>query len=163
MIRLWGEPAPSLPSLLTIYVEVGFFKFLFFFFFYLECIWECLHYCKKFLYILRNRVFILRKHYSKAFWFIPGEVDVQMVTLLQSSLPAVPITVDIVEGSSQLTDNFKGIDTPPIMKRSWFIFFPLLFYLFPYFLWTIILNKIIFIRLLPLSDCFIFQKTKHAE
>ncbi|XP_039673041.1 histamine N-methyltransferase A-like isoform X2 [Perca fluviatilis] len=38
-----------------------------------------------------------------------GEIDAQMLTLLQSTFPAVPITADIVEGSSQLTDNFKGL------------------------------------------------------
>ncbi|XP_059199676.1 histamine N-methyltransferase A-like [Centropristis striata] len=38
-----------------------------------------------------------------------GEVDAQMLTLLQSTVPAVPITADIVEGSSALTDNFKAL------------------------------------------------------
>ncbi|XP_058479210.1 histamine N-methyltransferase A-like [Solea solea] len=38
-----------------------------------------------------------------------GEVDVQMLSLLQSLFPAVPITADIVEGSSQLTNNFKAL------------------------------------------------------
>ncbi|XP_045909843.1 histamine N-methyltransferase-like [Micropterus dolomieu] len=38
-----------------------------------------------------------------------GELDVQMLTLLQSIFPAVPITADTVEGSSQLTDNFKAL------------------------------------------------------
>ncbi|TDH07061.1 hypothetical protein EPR50_G00119990 [Perca flavescens] len=38
-----------------------------------------------------------------------GEIDAQMLTLLQSTFPAVPITADIVEGSSQLTDNFKAL------------------------------------------------------
>ncbi|XP_078117694.1 histamine N-methyltransferase-like [Sander vitreus] len=38
-----------------------------------------------------------------------GEMDAQMLTLLQSTFPAVPITADIVEGSSQLTDNFKAL------------------------------------------------------
>ncbi|KAA8588324.1 hypothetical protein FQN60_001518, partial [Etheostoma spectabile] len=36
-----------------------------------------------------------------------GEIDAQMLTLLQSPFPAVPITADIVEGSSQLTEYFK--------------------------------------------------------
>ncbi|XP_031137583.2 histamine N-methyltransferase-like [Sander lucioperca] len=36
-------------------------------------------------------------------------MDAQMLTLLQSTFPAVPITADIVEGSSQLTDNFKAL------------------------------------------------------
>ncbi|KAF3695047.1 Histamine N-methyltransferase A [Channa argus] len=38
-----------------------------------------------------------------------GELDVQMLSLLQSAFPAVPLTADIVEGSSQLTDNFKAL------------------------------------------------------
>ncbi|XP_035532518.1 histamine N-methyltransferase A-like [Morone saxatilis] len=38
-----------------------------------------------------------------------GEVDVQILTLLQSTFPAVPIIADIVEGSSPLTDNFKAL------------------------------------------------------
>ncbi|XP_054471913.1 histamine N-methyltransferase A-like isoform X2 [Anoplopoma fimbria] len=38
-----------------------------------------------------------------------GEVDAQILTLLQSTFPAVPITTDIVEGSVQLTDNFKAL------------------------------------------------------
>ncbi|XP_070770883.1 histamine N-methyltransferase-like [Enoplosus armatus] len=38
-----------------------------------------------------------------------GELDAQMLTLLQSTFPDVPITADIVEGSSQLTDNFKAL------------------------------------------------------
>ncbi|XP_022049353.2 histamine N-methyltransferase-like [Acanthochromis polyacanthus] len=38
-----------------------------------------------------------------------GEMDVHMLSLLQSAFPAVPITADIVEGSSKLTDNFKAL------------------------------------------------------
>ncbi|XP_041807331.1 histamine N-methyltransferase A-like [Chelmon rostratus] len=38
-----------------------------------------------------------------------GEVDTQMLTLLQSTFPAAPITAEIVEGSYQLTDNFKAL------------------------------------------------------
>lgn len=38
-----------------------------------------------------------------------GEMDVQMLALLQSVCPAVPITVDIVDGSVQLTDSFKAL------------------------------------------------------
>ncbi|KAK9537405.1 hypothetical protein VZT92_005027 [Zoarces viviparus] len=47
-----------------------------------------------------------------------GEVDVQILTLLQSTFPAVPITTDIVEGSTQLTDNFKALvaKTPNLQK-----------------------------------------------
>ncbi|XP_060944800.1 histamine N-methyltransferase-like isoform X4 [Limanda limanda] len=37
-----------------------------------------------------------------------GEVDVQMLSLLQSTFPTVPITADIVEGSAELTENFKA-------------------------------------------------------
>ncbi|XP_068594135.1 histamine N-methyltransferase A-like [Cebidichthys violaceus] len=47
-----------------------------------------------------------------------GEVDVQILTLLQSTFPTVPITTDIVEGSSQLRDNFKTLvaKTPNLQK-----------------------------------------------
>ncbi|XP_070694290.1 histamine N-methyltransferase A-like [Pempheris klunzingeri] len=47
-----------------------------------------------------------------------GEVDTQMLALLQSIFPAVPITADIVEGSSMLIDNFKALvaKTPGIQK-----------------------------------------------
>ncbi|XP_075960211.1 histamine N-methyltransferase A-like [Anarhichas minor] len=47
-----------------------------------------------------------------------GEVDVQILTLLQSTFPDVPITIDIVEGSTQLTDNFKALvaKTPNLQK-----------------------------------------------
>ncbi|CAG5882809.1 unnamed protein product [Menidia menidia] len=38
-----------------------------------------------------------------------GEMDVQMLSLLQSTFPAVPITADIVEGSSNLIDKFKAL------------------------------------------------------
>ncbi|XP_037646351.1 histamine N-methyltransferase A-like isoform X1 [Sebastes umbrosus] len=38
-----------------------------------------------------------------------GEMDAQVLTLLQSTFPAVPITADVVEGSSELTDNFKAV------------------------------------------------------
>uniref|UniRef100_A0A672IPS2 Histamine N-methyltransferase n=1 Tax=Salarias fasciatus TaxID=181472 RepID=A0A672IPS2_SALFA len=38
-----------------------------------------------------------------------GEMDVEMLSLLQSVFPAVPITADIVEGSIQLTDSFKAL------------------------------------------------------
>ncbi|XP_074515857.1 histamine N-methyltransferase-like [Sebastes fasciatus] len=38
-----------------------------------------------------------------------GNMDVELLTLLQSTLPAVPITADIVEGSSELTDIFKAL------------------------------------------------------
>ncbi|XP_073329543.1 histamine N-methyltransferase A-like [Pagrus major] len=38
-----------------------------------------------------------------------GEMDVQMLTLLQSTFPAVPISADVVEGSSKLVDNFKAL------------------------------------------------------
>ncbi|XP_075960212.1 histamine N-methyltransferase A-like [Anarhichas minor] len=47
-----------------------------------------------------------------------GEVDAQILTLLQSTFPDVPITIDIVEGSTQLTDNFKALvaKTPNLQK-----------------------------------------------
>ncbi|XP_034549786.1 histamine N-methyltransferase-like [Notolabrus celidotus] len=47
-----------------------------------------------------------------------GEVDTQMLTLLQSTFPAFPITADIVEGSVALTDNFKALvaKTPDLQK-----------------------------------------------
>uniref|UniRef100_A0A3P8SW98 Histamine N-methyltransferase n=1 Tax=Amphiprion percula TaxID=161767 RepID=A0A3P8SW98_AMPPE len=38
-----------------------------------------------------------------------GEMDVHMLSLLQSMFPAVSITADIVEGSSKLSDNFKAL------------------------------------------------------
>lgn len=47
-----------------------------------------------------------------------GQVDVQMLALLQSAFPTVPVTADIVEGSCQLTDNFKALiaKTPHLQK-----------------------------------------------
>lgn len=51
-----------------------------------------------------------KSSYFLFFLFFPGEVDAQILTLLQSIFPAVPITADIVEGSSELSDNFKGIN-----------------------------------------------------
>ncbi|KAM3607901.1 uncharacterized protein V6R79_015940 [Siganus canaliculatus] len=38
-----------------------------------------------------------------------GQIDVQMLTMLQTIFPDVPITAHIVEGSSQLSDNFKAL------------------------------------------------------
>lgn len=38
----------------------------------------------------------------------PGEMDIQMLTLLQSSLGDVQISTDIVEGSVELFNDFKG-------------------------------------------------------
>lgn len=38
-----------------------------------------------------------------------GQVDVQLLSLLQSMFPDVPITADIVEGSDELTQNFKAL------------------------------------------------------
>ncbi|XP_042282988.1 histamine N-methyltransferase A-like [Thunnus maccoyii] len=38
-----------------------------------------------------------------------GELDVQMFSLLQSTFSAVPISADIVEGSTELVDNFKAL------------------------------------------------------
>lgn len=71
--------------------------------------------------------FTLESHYTevlknlKSFWFIPGELDAQMLSLLQSTFSAVPISADIVEGSTQLVDNFKGIDN--IQTKRLFSFF----------------------------------------
>lgn len=41
--------------------------------------------------------------------FVLGELDVKMLGVLQSTLPDVPITAEIVDCSSELTDIFKGI------------------------------------------------------
>uniref|UniRef100_A0A3Q2Z8T5 Histamine N-methyltransferase n=1 Tax=Hippocampus comes TaxID=109280 RepID=A0A3Q2Z8T5_HIPCM len=38
-----------------------------------------------------------------------GEVDVQILSLLQSIFPTLPITVDIVDGSVELLANFKAL------------------------------------------------------
>ncbi|XP_061580303.1 histamine N-methyltransferase-like [Cololabis saira] len=38
-----------------------------------------------------------------------GELDVQMLSLWQSTFPGGPIATDIVEGSSELTNNFKAL------------------------------------------------------
>ncbi|XP_068451311.1 histamine N-methyltransferase A-like [Clinocottus analis] len=38
-----------------------------------------------------------------------GDVEVQTIALLQSTFPDVPITTDIVEGSIELTNNFKAL------------------------------------------------------
>lgn len=38
-----------------------------------------------------------------------GQLDVHMLTLLQAAAPATPLAVDIVDGSSELTDNFKDL------------------------------------------------------
>ncbi|XP_077584459.1 histamine N-methyltransferase-like [Stigmatopora nigra] len=38
-----------------------------------------------------------------------GELDVQMLSLLQSTCPSLPITADIVEGSTELLANFKAL------------------------------------------------------
>lgn len=47
--------------------------------------------------------------------------------MLQSTLPAVPITADIVEGSSELTDNFRGIDSS---NHHHVVFFSFPFFIF---------------------------------
>lgn len=36
-------------------------------------------------------------------------MDVQILGLLKAACPDVPITADVVEGSSKLTNGFKGI------------------------------------------------------
>lgn len=38
-----------------------------------------------------------------------GEMDVQILSILQSVFPDVPLTADVVEGSIQLLDNFKAL------------------------------------------------------
>uniref|UniRef100_H2N1R7 Histamine N-methyltransferase n=1 Tax=Oryzias latipes TaxID=8090 RepID=H2N1R7_ORYLA len=47
--------------------------------------------------------------------FAPGEMDVQLLSLMQTEIPAVPISAD-VEGSSKLIDCFKALvaKTPQI-------------------------------------------------
>uniref|UniRef100_A0A3Q3K3Y0 Histamine N-methyltransferase n=1 Tax=Monopterus albus TaxID=43700 RepID=A0A3Q3K3Y0_MONAL len=47
---------------------------------------------------LEHKIFILKQHW-----------DLKILSLLQSAFPAVPVTADIVEGSSELTDNFKAL------------------------------------------------------
>lgn len=58
------------------------------------------------IYALKQRV--QRKCGANVLGFAPGEMDVQMLSLMGAELPAVPITADIVEGSSKLIDHFKG-------------------------------------------------------
>uniref|UniRef100_A0A8C7XI08 Histamine N-methyltransferase n=1 Tax=Oryzias sinensis TaxID=183150 RepID=A0A8C7XI08_9TELE len=47
-----------------------------------------------------------------------GEMDVQLLSLMQTEIPAVPISADVVEGSSKLIDCFKALvaKTPEIQK-----------------------------------------------
>ncbi|RVE57735.1 hypothetical protein OJAV_G00202170 [Oryzias javanicus] len=47
-----------------------------------------------------------------------GEMDVQMLSLMEAELPAVPIAADIVEGSAKLIDHFKALvaKSPQIQK-----------------------------------------------
>lgn len=40
-----------------------------------------------------------------------GEVDMQMLAELQSELPDVPVTAEIVEGSNKLVSYFRGSDS----------------------------------------------------
>lgn len=42
--------------------------------------------------------------------FISGQIDVHMLTLLQSILPDVSVTAEIVEPSIELIQDFKGTD-----------------------------------------------------
>lgn len=60
-------------------------------------------------------------------FFFLGELDIQLLTLLQSTHPSVVITADIVEVSSGLTDNFKGIENLNHfgLTMSKFVFFSL--------------------------------------
>lgn len=53
--------------------------------------------------------------------FLPpsaGEVDVQMLTELQSELPDLPIKVEIVEGSDELIGYFRGSDPSRCLKQG---------------------------------------------
>ncbi|CAG01845.1 unnamed protein product [Tetraodon nigroviridis] len=47
-----------------------------------------------------------------------GEMDVQILGLLKAACPDVPITADVVEGSSKLTESFKALvaKSPDIQK-----------------------------------------------
>ncbi|KAM4609335.1 histamine N-methyltransferase A-like isoform 1-T4 [Polymixia lowei] len=47
-----------------------------------------------------------------------GEMDVQILSVLQSAFPAVPISADTVEPSTELTDTFKALvaKTPNLQK-----------------------------------------------
>lgn len=47
-----------------------------------------------------------------------GEVDVQMLTELQSELPGVPIRAEIVEGSVTLTGYFRGSERQSPSNRG---------------------------------------------
>ncbi|CAN9497911.1 unnamed protein product [Ophioblennius macclurei] len=38
-----------------------------------------------------------------------GQVDSQILSILQTTLPTMPLTVDIVDGSAKLVENFKGL------------------------------------------------------
>uniref|UniRef100_A0A3P9LZZ2 Histamine N-methyltransferase n=1 Tax=Oryzias latipes TaxID=8090 RepID=A0A3P9LZZ2_ORYLA len=46
---------------------------------------------------------------ANIFGFAPGEMDVQLLSLMQTEIPAVPISADVVEGSSKLIDCFKAL------------------------------------------------------
>ncbi|XP_036401695.1 histamine N-methyltransferase-like isoform X2 [Megalops cyprinoides] len=47
-----------------------------------------------------------------------GEMDAYLLSILQSKLPGIPITADIVEPSTELTDSFKALvaKTPSLQK-----------------------------------------------
>uniref|UniRef100_A0A8C5DDM1 Histamine N-methyltransferase-like n=1 Tax=Gouania willdenowi TaxID=441366 RepID=A0A8C5DDM1_GOUWI len=54
-----------------------------------------------------------------------GEKDVQILSLLQSLFPSTPITTDIVDGSSELINNFKALvaktDTLQRIPFTWHV------------------------------------------
>ncbi|XP_028291632.1 histamine N-methyltransferase A-like [Gouania willdenowi] len=54
-----------------------------------------------------------------------GEKDVQILSLLQSLFPSTPITTDIVDGSSELINNFKALvaktDTLQTIPFTWHV------------------------------------------
>lgn len=47
--------------------------------------------------------------YDEAHWAVSGEMDVELLLMLQSTVPDVSITAEVVEGSTELTEDFKGI------------------------------------------------------
>lgn len=58
---------------------------------------------------------------TMGFILSPGEMDAGMLTELQSTLPDVPIAVEIVEGSHELLDCFKGTLSQNSFKLLMFV------------------------------------------
>lgn len=65
--------------------------------------------------MMGHNVFTLEQYYTEILKkerlfsvFIAGQLDAQMLSLLQSTYSAVPISANIVEGSAELVENFKG-------------------------------------------------------